>query len=123
MHPAGFTLLEMLVVLAILGLIAGLAFPAVERAQRRQAFLAAAAQVELAVRQARVEAMRRGTIETAVMPAALPSGARLETSRREGLRFYRDGTANGAAIRITDGVHRFRLTVDPDTGRVRSARS
>ena len=45
-EPSGFTLIEMLVVLAVLGLVSGIAFPAVERSIAHQQFRLAVAEVE-----------------------------------------------------------------------------
>ena len=56
---AGFTLLEMLVTLAIAGLIAGIGYPAVARGIERQEFVRAVADIKLALREARSQAIRQ----------------------------------------------------------------
>lgn len=130
----GFTLLEMLVTLAVLGLAAGIAFPSVEKAMRGQQFASAAAAIDLAVRQARADAVRRGVTQALTAapgraglrrPAGdtlpVPAGARIEVSG-EGVRFYRDGSSNGGSIALLDGPRVRRWDISSGTGLIRVRR-
>jgi len=56
----GFTLIEMLVTLAVAGLIAGIAFPRVQNGMTAMEFRLGAGQVTEALRSARAEAIRTG---------------------------------------------------------------
>lgn len=127
----GFTLFEMLVVLGIMGLIGGLAFPALDRSIKAQAFRAATVQVELAVRQAQADAIRQNRT-IGVEPfknkdgrgmiglARGPFSADLQIDQSGDLQFFRDGTSTGGAIVITSGTRRFRIDVNAQTGVIRT---
>jgi prepilin-type N-terminal cleavage/methylation domain-containing protein len=129
-RAAGFTLLEMLVVIAIVGLIGGLAFPALDRSIKAQALRTATVQVELAVRQAQADSLRlnrtvdlapfragdrRATIGLARGPLG---GVQIEQSN--GLRFFHDGTSNGGVITLTSAGRRFRIEINAQTGVIRA---
>lgn len=122
----GFTLIEMLVTLAIAGLIAGISFPAIERMIARQEFASTAAMLGLALRSARAEAVREGaTVYFALsadgrsfgdaqrlpdtMTLALPSG---------GIAFFEDGTSTGGTLLLTGNGASFRLEVNGATGAI-----
>jgi general secretion pathway protein H len=127
--PAGFTLIEMLVVLAILGLVLAIVFPAVEKAMRGQEFATSTMRVELGLRSARADAIRNG--RTAGFTAApdghafaypgeverVPASSRISLSGR-GLRFFADGSADGGAVTLRDGARMRSWTVDPSTGAI-----
>lgn len=126
----GFTLLEMLVVLAIMGLLAGLAFPAMNQGVAGAEFRAATAGLELQVRSARAAAIGRGkvvpvTIETGGEilrrapggPFRVPKTMQLQLPQN-GLRFFRDGTSSGGDVVLVAGQRSFRLRVDADTGAI-----
>lgn len=130
----GFTLIEMLVTLGVLGLAAGIAFPSVERAMRSQQFASAAAGIDLAVREARADAVQRGATQSLTpLPGrtglrrptgeaiALPVGARIEVSG-EGVSFYRDGSSSGGSIALLDGPRGRRWDISAGTGLVRVRR-
>ena len=124
----GFTLLEMLVVLAVLGLMVGLV---VARGPMRSAGLdarMAANQLAGTLRAARSEAIARdhsvtvaidsaaGTVRVgAAAPRAM--GAALSGLARP-LVFQPDGSSAGAAVTVAAGRIRKRVTVDWLTGRV-----
>ena len=120
----GFTLLEMLVILGILGLIAGIGFPALDKALKGAAFHAAAARVELALRQRQAGAVRLGRPQalTAAELRAIADGpdprARSATLRVEapqgGLLFFPDGTSRGGEVVLMDGRRQLRFAVDAD---------
>jgi len=117
----GFTLIEMLVILAIAGLIASLAFPAVERGFTRQAFEGAAAQLDGALRGARADALRTGRPVAVVLPADLPAGVSIAAPERA-LIFYPDGSSSGATLALNAGDRRRIFVVSADTGLVRAER-
>lgn len=112
----GFTLIEMLVVLAIVALIASLEFPAIERAFGRERFRSAAAGIESRLHAARATAIAQGAA-TRFDAGALPQGVALDVTRA-GIVFYPDGSANGGELALTEGPRRFRLAVDGATGRI-----
>jgi general secretion pathway protein H len=114
----GFTLTEMLVVLAILGLIAGIAFPAVERTMTQQRYRTALATIDSALHEARANAIAKG-VETPFMPPQLPDTMIL-TQTRGGVRFFADGSANGGSVAIAMGHRNARFTVDSATGLIRT---
>ena len=127
----GFTLLEMLVVLAILGLIGGLVFPVVERQIVGASFRATAVEIELAVRRAQADALRENrTVRVEPMNDTNGRG-RQNLVRREHVSmvidepapilFYRDGSSNGGTRALTVGARTFRVLVNPQTGVVTSA--
>ncbi len=124
----GFTLLEMLVVLAVLGLMVGLV---VARGPMRSAGLdarMAANQLAGTLRAARSEAIARdrpvavaidGGAGTVRVGTAAPRavGATLSGLARP-LVFLPDGSSAGAAVIVAAGAIRKRVTVDWLTGRV-----
>lgn len=128
-HVRGFTLIEMLVVLAVLALVSGILYPALDKALRRQAFVSACADVDALLRRARAEAMRRGSpirIAAAsdrrglVSPAGearLPAGAGLAMPLR-GLAFFPDGSALGGVVTVTDRGRARRWSVESPTGAI-----
>ena len=129
-HEAGFTLLEALVVLAIVGLLSSLAFPAIDRAnvaiasraarsEPRSILLAARAGALRLNRPFALEANRTGTglmldQNEAGASGRIPGQTGLQGSRAETrieltpkrILFYPDGSSTGGRIRLTtaDGV-------------------
>jgi prepilin-type N-terminal cleavage/methylation domain-containing protein len=101
-RSAGFTLIEMLVVVAITALIAGIGFPAMERMTQRFAFAHATEQVRLAVREARSRAVKTGEPVRLNLSESMSaqSGAMLFTLPDGGMTFFGDGTATGGDILI-----------------------
>jgi prepilin-type N-terminal cleavage/methylation domain-containing protein len=101
----GFTLIEMIVVLVILGVIAIAAAQAIGRRPAGLARQEAQARIGAAVEAARREAARTGRPQ-AVDPGALIDGASLTGSLpaqgvRPGLiRVYSDGSSNGGLVSV-----------------------
>lgn len=129
----GFTLIEMLVTLAVAGLIAGIAFPRVQNSMTAMEFRMGAGQVVEALRSARAEAIRTGepvrfaVEDRAVVigegaPIALPASVSIAAGQDKPVTFYPDGTAEPALYRITsrtDGaVRERRITVFGSTGHI-----
>lgn len=132
LEPRGFTLIEMLVVLAIAGLLAGLAFPVIERSQRRTQFEQASATLSLGVRAARADALRIGdrvvlrVIEDgrvlsvgSTLSQRLPQDVRL-IAEPQTIVFFADGSATGGVLTLVAPGKSLRLSIDPATGRTTS---
>ena len=129
---AGFTLLEMLVVVGITALIAGLGFPAIAHMQAGASFTSATRLTELAVRQARADAVRTGTAVrftvsddgTALLVPGrpreqLPPPARLQ-GPAQGITFFADGSASGGEITLVAGNRVRRFGISQDSGAIES---
>lgn len=117
----GFTLLEMLVVLVVLGLVYAVAAP---RAGRREEAPSAARAVAAELARARgraIDGARVEAVEVAALLARLPAGLRLVQEGAAPLRFFPDGSATGALLRIEGGGGRARVRVEPATGRITSS--
>lgn len=130
----GFTLIEMLVVLAIAGLIAGVAYPRVQNSMTAMEFRMGAGQVVEGLRKARAEAIRTGTpVSLAVEgralvigggdPVALPGSVTLTAGQDHPVTFYPDGTAEPALYRIVSragggALRERRVTVFGSTGHI-----
>lgn len=138
--PRGFTLIEVIIVLVILGLVAGLVLSRGPAHSRTLDSRAAAAEVARMLRGARgqaiggnrsvlvvVDTARRaiavdgGPIRTipdnlAVAVVAVPQERRGRTLA--GIRFQPDGSASGGKIVLGDGLRRIQIAVDWLTGRV-----
>lgn len=126
----GFTLIEMLVVLAVTALITGLAFPALDRSLRGQAFESAAGALELGLRQARADAIRSGratrfalgadrrsVVREGGAPIELPAAVAISLPT-QGITFFGDGTSTGGTIAMTGSGRERRLAVNPGSGAV-----
>lgn len=137
---AGFTLLEMIIVLAVLGLVLGIV---VSRGPMRSHALevrAVVADVTRALRQARGAAIAGGAPVLVVVngerrsvtigggkPMVLPAGLSVSASAGLGgraverpveLRFRPDGSSSGGGILLGDGQRRMLVAIDWLTGRV-----
>lgn len=130
---SGFTLIEMLVTLAIAGLIAGIAFPRVQNSMTAMEFRLGAGQVAEALRTARAQAIRTGEpVSFAIAgrdlvigdgtPVALPASVSITAGQDGPVAFYPDGTAEPALYRIasrgTGGLRERRITVFGSTGHI-----
>ena len=137
----GFTLIEVVVVLAILALVTALALPLMSGAQSKADTQTAAREVAAGLRTTRDLAMMHGhaeafSIDTAsgafragstTSPRRIPRGVRLilitttedrigETAGR--IRFFPDGSSTGGGVQLSKGNSRNEVLVDWLTGRV-----
>ncbi len=138
---AGFTLIELIVVLAIMGLVVALASPRLHRALPGAELAAGAEELAAALRRTRARAIAGGhraalliDIEAARYALAggpgrrLPKGIEVEIrtaadaldpiARRAAMTFYADGTAAGGRIVLRRGTRAYRLDIDWLTGRI-----
>lgn len=138
----GFTLLELVVTLMILALAAALVMPAVGRGTDAIRTRAEVARFSAMLRHAREQAIATQRPHTvAVDPAAhlvtiragadevretraLPAHLSVQAVPPPALsvRFEPHGVSTGGDFRVGAGSIRYRVTVDPLTGRVRAAR-
>lgn len=120
---AGFTLLEALVVIAILALIGGIMFPRIDRMLDGARFASARGMAAAAAKGARAEATRtnrmvvleasgdgRSLLSNGRAVAALPAPARVESPGQQA-RFFGDGSATSATFTIVAGSRRAELKV------------
>jgi general secretion pathway protein H len=134
---AGFTLVEMLVVLAILALVLAVVPPLLAGGQARAELDAATRELAAALRETRSQAIREGRSESFVVDAArhfragggpahaLAHGLGLAFATADGhavpagaIRFFADGSSTGGRLILLSGERRSYVTVDWLTGRV-----
>lgn len=135
---AGFTLLELIVVLVIASIAASLVMPMGRSATARLAIDASAARFAAALRNARAESLRTSTDQTVTLDLESRSywsdvepshrafdrriAVRLENETLEWagparrFRFRPDGSATGALVVMGDGHSQARIAVDWLTG-------
>jgi prepilin-type N-terminal cleavage/methylation domain-containing protein len=123
----GFTLLEMLVVLAISALIAGIGFPQVQTMVAAQEWRTGVASVSALLRAARAQAIRSGG--TTILSVA-SDGRRVEFADNRAIQlpqsvtvamaqpvgFFADGSARGGDVVVVGAGRRARIVVAPSTG-------
>lgn len=140
----GFTLLELLVVLALAGLILALVLPRLGGGLATLSVRTASRQVAALLRSARTQAVverrtvtvtvdpRRGLLEVEASPGApaprrlaLPEGIGLavldapaRSDRAVRIRFSPRGGSDGGALGVSGAGRRILVAVDPLTGRV-----
>lgn len=136
---AGFTLLELAVVLGILGAVLALALPAGRRSLAKPGLEAASARFAATLRLAHAQAIRTNEDQFVTVdpdttsflgPSSviehLPSGVTLVVEedglewedRKRLVRFRPDGTATGAVFALSSTAGRSRVVLDALTGRV-----
>jgi prepilin-type N-terminal cleavage/methylation domain-containing protein len=137
----GFTLLELVVTLMVLALALAVAGPTIGRTTDTIRTRAEVARFSAFLRHAREQAITtQRPHELSVDPAArrvtlrageeirqirsLPEHLPVQAEPAVALtvRFEPHGTTSGGAFRVASGTTRYRVTVDPLTGRVRAAR-
>lgn len=114
---AGFTLLEMLVVLAVTALVSGLGWPVAERAIAGAQFRAIAAGAEAELIETRARAISASAPATFTPPHGT-EGARWSLPRG-GIVFHPDGSASGGEVSLMLEGRKLRFTIDGATGAVR----
>jgi general secretion pathway protein H len=140
-RASGVSLLELLVVLAILALAAGMVLPTFGNGVPTSELRSAARQLAAGLRVARSEAVaqkretfltvdlegRRFKIDRQVREYPLPSriGLKLFTAQNDivnekvgAIRFFPDGGSNGGRITVAAGERKYEVDVDWLTGRV-----
>ena len=125
----GFTLLEMLVVLAIAALIAGIGFPRLQSQIAAQEWRTGVAAVTALLRTARAKALRSGQAARIAVTAdgtavRLDDGAALVLPRAvsvaadQPLTVFGDGSASGGEVAVPGSGRTARIAVTPATGLV-----
>lgn len=139
-HQHGFTLLEMIVVLSIMGLLMAVAAPSFSRFGRTLDLRREVTLLENDLRAARRHAMttmtgagvafdlQRREVRGPAGPAqALPPGVAVTVQTARSLLvgdhagavwFYPDGSSTGGRVTVSDGRRRYRIDIDWITGRV-----
>lgn len=112
----GFTLLEMLVVLAILGFISALAYPAVDRSLESQRFASDTDALETRLYAARAAAIATGTPHV-VEPGRFEDGS-LVTTSRQSIVFFPDGSSRGGILLLSAEARTRRYRVNDTNGEV-----
>ena len=141
MRQGGVTLLELLIVIALMGIIAALVVPMFGGPVSTSELRATARQLAAGLRLARSEAVserretflvvdvagKRFKVDREAREHALPSKVDLKlfTAQNDlvsenvgAIRFYPDGGSNGGRITVAAGARKFNVDVDWLTGRV-----
>ena len=141
MRQAGVTLLELLIVIALMAIVAGFVLPMFGGPVSTSELRATARQLAAGLRLARSEAVserretflvvdvagKRFKVDREAREHALPSKVDLKlfTAQNDlvsenvgAIRFYPDGGSNGGRITVAAGARKFNVDVDWLTGRV-----
>jgi general secretion pathway protein H len=117
-RPAGFTLIEMIVVIAVLGLVLGMLSAYAPPRSRWLQTVAAGHQVAATMHAAQSRAIRTGAA-VAWAPPPLPAWLTVTVSAPPGgLVFEPDGSATGGTVALVSGGRRFTVQADWLTGRI-----
>jgi general secretion pathway protein H len=124
---AGATLIEMLVVIGILGLVAGLVFPTWSSPLRRVQLYEARSALVAHLRDARADSVRSGDSVTLELSddgraygweqsrAVLPAGVGIDGEPRA-ITFFADGSSSGGVLRLKDAHRALTIQIDPASG-------
>jgi general secretion pathway protein H len=124
---AGATLIEMLVVIGILGLVAGLVFPTWSSPLRRVQLYEARSALVAHLRDARADSVRSGDSVTLELSddgraygweqsrAVLPAGVGIDGEPRA-IAFFADGSSSGGVLRLKDAHRALTIQIDPASG-------
>lgn len=138
----GFTLLELMLVLLLMGLMLGLAGPAINSGSAGLEAKAAARQISAGLRQARATAVGRRqeatlTLDMAAhrfsvsgddkaysLPPSIPlklftAASEIDDEHVGRIRFFADGTSTGGRVTLGEGDGAQQVDVDWLTGRVK----
>jgi general secretion pathway protein H len=121
MREGGYTLVELLVVLAIMGLLAVVAMPLMSGPTERLQAKAAARALAEQLRAARELAINRSSTQrVAIEPRLAPKGVTLSFRGplRNEIDFFADGSASGGTILVSSGGTQHRVSVQWPTGRI-----
>lgn len=121
MNERGYTLLELLVVLAIMGLLAAVAVPLMSGPAERLHAKAAARAVAEELRGARAQAVARGVIQrVAIGPRLAPKGVTLSFRGplHDEIDFFPDGSTSGGTVLVSHGGTQHRVSVQWPAGRI-----
>lgn len=121
---AGFTLIEMLVVLAIAVLIGGIGFPRLQGQIIAQEFRTGVSAVTALLRMARADAIRAdrpvvvapsaaGLVRDGGPPLVLPASITVTAAP---IVFFGDGSTNGGGMTVSGRGRAARISVAPATG-------
>ena len=126
---SGTTLIEVLVVVSIMALIGGIAFPRLQQTLGTLALRQAASALEANLRIARAEALRSGgRIVVSVAPdgrsygwltgpqTAVPGALSLSATPERAVAFFPDGTSTGGRFTMATASRAIGIGVDPFTG-------
>jgi general secretion pathway protein H len=136
-HQSGFTLFEMLIVLAIMALASALTFAWVKSAPER--IDAVSSEVILSLSETRMDALSQGKAMSLVFDTAkrhfVRSGrnsdvelspdisvrlltAKISDTKRPEIRFFSDGSSSGGEIVLSDGREQRHINISWLTGRI-----
>lgn len=127
----GTTLIEALVVVAIIGLIAAIGFPALQKSLASLSWRQTVAVVTARLRQVRADALRADRPMAFVIAAdgrgysapgggmvATPPGVELSSPSGKAIGFYGDGSSSGGAVWISAAGRSTPVRVSAATGAV-----
>lgn len=126
----GFTLVEVLVTLAIAALVGVIALPSLDRAEQRSARRAGVARVNFAFAETRAAALRSGgevvlasaaagrALMSAGTPWTLPAGNSV-ILRPDPIHLFPDGSGSGGTIHLSSPDGEAIWTIDPASGAIR----